>query len=221
MKKAKVLLVDDHTLFRNGLRLVLETSGEFEVCAEAADGREALEHLQQQDADLLVLDLHLPGAVSGKQVAAEAIRSQPGLTVVVVTMHNDVAHLKQMLELGVRGYVLKESNSEALLNACRACLHGNTYIDPYLAEHMVTAFVGRRPSCESPTQAKLSRLTKRENEVFRQVALGHTNAEIATQLDISKRTVESHRRQLMSKLELENRAQLVRFALDNGILNEV
>jgi DNA-binding NarL/FixJ family response regulator len=221
MTKAKTLIVDDHTLFRNGLKLVLETSGEFDVCGEAATGREALDLLETLKPELMVLDLHLPGTVNGKQVAAEALRNDPSLTVVVVTMHDDVGHLKQMLKHGVRGYLLKESNSEALLNACRSCLSGNTFIDPALTEHMVTAFVGRRASFESPAQEKLSTLTKREGEVFRQVALGFTNAEIATRLEISKRTVESHRRQLMAKLEIDSRAQLVRFALDNGVLSEL
>ncbi len=221
MTRPKTLLVDDHTLFRNGIRLVLEASGEFDVVGEAATGSEALSYMESEMPDLLILDLHLPGSVSGKKVAAEALRIDPGLTVVIVTMHDDVAHLRQMLESGVRGYLLKESNSEALLNACRSCLAGNTYIDPALTEHMVTAFVGRRANFESPAQEKLSALTKRENEVFRQVAFGFTNAEIASQLDISKRTVESHRRKLMLKLSLDSRAQLVRFALDNGVLNEV
>lgn len=221
MTKVKALIVDDHALFRNGLKLVLEASGEFDVCGEAASGREALGLLPTLKPALLVLDLHLPGAVSGKQVAAEALKNDPSLTVVVVTMHNDVGHLKQMLKHGVRGYLLKESNSEALLAACRSCLSGNTFIDPALTEHMVTAFVGRRASFESPSQEKLSSLTKREGVIFREVALGFTNAEIATRLSISKRTVESHRRQLMTKLEIDSRAQLVRFALDNGVLSEL
>jgi len=221
MTKHRTLLVDDHALFRNGLRLMLESSGEFEICAEASNGHDALSYLESEKPELLLLDLHLPGSVSGKQVAAQALCQDPGLTVVVVTMHDDIGHLKQMLRYGVRGYLLKESDSNALLSACQTCLAGNTFIDPALTEHMVTAFVGKRSAFESPAQAKIATLTKRESEVFRQVALGFTNAEIATRLSISKRTVESHRRQLMAKLEMDSRAQLVRFALDNGVLNEM
>jgi len=211
----RLLIADDHALFRRGIRVLLETEPEVEIVSEAGRGPETLALLAETEVDVLILDLSLPG-IPGAQVAEAALRQRPDLPIVVLTMHEDEHYLREMFKLGVRAYVTKKSTATNLLDAIRAAFRGDRYIDPSLARHVLRGYLGRREPLWNRQQ--IAALTPREKEVFRLLAFGHTNAEIAGQLCISVRTVETHRKNLMAKLNLRTRAQLVRYAIAAGIL---
>jgi DNA-binding NarL/FixJ family response regulator len=210
----RLLIADDHAVFRSGLRALLEHESDFKIVAETGSGQETLKALQETETDVLLLDISMP-ELSGQQVAREALRQKKSLAIVVLTMHEDEYYLQEMLRLGVRGYVLKKSTDTELVQALRAAYLGKVYIDPTLADLVISPYIGR-PSIRGKEPATL--LTLREKEVCRLLAYGHTNAEVADILHISDRTVETHRMNLMAKLELKSRAELVRFAIDNGLL---
>ncbi len=210
----RIMLADDHAVFRSGLRALLEKEKDFRVVNESGSGVDTLRLLDDAAADVLLLDISMPG-LPGPRVAEEALRKRPSLAIVILTMHEDEYYLQEMLRIGVRGYVLKKSTGTELVHAIRAAYRGDCYIDPALANLVISPYVGK-PASNDPN--RLGVLTQREQEVCRLLALGHTNAEVGKQLFISDRTVETHRNNIMGKLGLKSRAELVRFAIDNGLL---
>lgn len=215
----RILIADDHTLFRSGLKALLEKERDFEVVGEASSGPETVERVRELQPELLILDLTMPGGLSGGQIAEAVLEEIPNLGVVVLTMHEDEYYLKQLLRIGAKAFLLKKSNSEEMLQAIRAVSRGDLYVDPTLTRHLVPSFVGKPAAKKQKKPGMVGLLTKRELEVCRELALGHTNAEVGEKLFISERTVETHRTNIMNKLELKNRAELVRFAIENGLLN--
>lgn len=216
----RILIADDHTLFRSGLRALLEKEQDFEIVGEAASGPETIQQVKEKDPDILILDLTMPGGLSGAQVAETVLGDFPDLGLMVLTMHEDEYYLKQLLRIGARAFLLKKSSSDEMLQAIRSVAKGDMYVDPSLTRHLLPSFVGKPvPSAKQKKSGLLGQLTKRELEVCRELALGHTNAEVGEKLFISERTVETHRTNIMNKLELRNRAELVRFAIENGLLN--
>jgi DNA-binding NarL/FixJ family response regulator len=211
----RVLLADDHSVFRSGVRALLDREHGITVVAEAGSGHEALKMLMEHEVDVLLLDLSMPGGISGPQIAEAALADHPALGIVVLSMHEDEYYLREMFLVGARGYVLKKSDAADVVRAIRAVAGGAHYIDPALAGHMVGDYL-RKSAPGAGMRA--ATLTLREQEVCRLLAMGHTNAEVAEQLVISQRTVETHRAKVMAKLGLQTRAELVRFALDNGLL---
>lgn len=212
--RIRLLIADDHAVFRSGLRALLENEEEFQVVGETGSGVDTLRLLNEKEVDVLLLDITMPG-LSGQRVAREALRTHPGLAIVMLTMHEDEYYLQELLRLGVRAYVLKKSTGSELVQAIRAAHRGDVYIDPTLAGIVLSPFVGKTAG---RTNDPLALLTPREKEVCTLLAYGHTNAEVAEKLRISDRTVETHRTNIMAKLELKNRAELVRYAIDNGLL---
>ncbi|NIA16301.1 MAG: response regulator [Nitrospiraceae bacterium] len=210
----KILIADDHAVFRGGLHALLDKEDDVEVVGETGSGLETLRSIENMDVDVLLLDISMPG-LSGSKVAQEALKKYPSLAIVILTMHEDEYYLQELLRVGVRGYVLKKSTSTEVVQAIRAAYRGDSYIDPALAQLVISPYVGR-PSPRQPD--RIGVLTPREREVCRLLAYGHTNAEVAEQLFISDRTVETHRTNIMGKLELKGRSELVRFAIDNGLL---
>lgn len=210
----RIFIADDHAVFRSGLRALLEKEADFDIVGETGSGAEVLAAVASNSVDLILLDISMPG-ISGPKVATEALNQRPGLAVVMLTMHEDEYYLQELLRIGVRGYVLKKSTGTELVQAIRAAYRGDTYVDPAMARHMISNYVGRTPA---EIQDPLSLLTLREREVCQFLAYGHTNAEIAEKLFLSDRTVETHRNRVMHKLGLKTRAELVRFAIDNGLL---
>ncbi len=209
-----VFIVDDHAVFRSGIRALLEKEEDIQVAGECGSGLDMLQAMSSVKFDVLLLDLTMPG-LPGPKVAEEALRRRPSLAIVVLTMHEDEYYLQELFRIGARGYVLKKSTGTELVQAIRAVYRGDNYIDPAMAKHVISPYVGR-PTTKTATQ--LDVLTAREQEVCRLLAYGYTNAEVAAKLFISDRTVETHRNNIMSKLDLRSRAQLVRFAIDNGLL---
>ncbi len=211
----RILIADDHAVFRSGLRALLENEKDLEVVAEAGDGFETIKTVAANEIDVLLLDISMPG-LPGPKVAEAVLREHPHLAIVVLTMHEDEYYLQELFKIGARAFVLKKSTGSELLQALRAAYRGERYVDPSLAGHVISSIVGGRRM--ENKLGRLDQLSPREKEVCGLLAYGHTNAEIADLLSISARTVETHRSNIMAKLELKSRAELVRFSIDNGLL---
>jgi len=216
MKKIKIIIADDHIVFRNALRVLLIQEADFEVVAEAGNEAETLDAVYGHEVDVLLLDMSMPPGMAGPRVARSVLRKKPDLTIVVLTMHDDRYYVKDMFQIGARAYVLKKSPETELFQAIRTAHAGQPYIDSVLVGEAVSNFTG--VSTAPKEDPGLDLLTPREQEVCRLLAYGHTSGEIAKVLNISERTVQSHRGNLMEKLELRGRAELVTFALNNGLL---
>lgn len=211
----RLLIADDHAVFRSGLKALLEKEEDVVVVAETGNGEETVSAVENCEIDVLVLDISMPG-LPGTKVAEAVLEKHPDLGVVVLTMHEDEYYLQEMLSLGVKAFVLKKSTGTDLIQAIRAAARGEQYVDPALAGSMIHSYLGRRVKRRG--QSKVDLLTPREQEVCSLLAGGHTNAEIAQKLAISERTVETHRAHIMTKLDLQSRAELVRFAIDHSLL---
>jgi len=210
-RRVRVLLADDHTLVRAGLRKILEQNEDLAVVGEVADGAAALEFLGQHRADVVVLDLTMPG-LDGYELLRGARARWPDLKLLVLTMHADAEHAARAVREGADGYLLKDSAAGELVAGIRAVMAGRTYY----SEPVQRALSEMVRSGVSP--GPLERLTGREVEVLKLVARGLSTKEIASQFDISARTVETHRASIMRKLELHSVALLTRFALKEGLI---
>ncbi len=204
-----IVLADDHAVVRSGLRLLLDQAG-LHVLAEAGDAESALRSVLGHKPTVLVLDLNMPGEPTSLEAIPRVTDVSPGTRVVVLTMQEDPAFAREALRAGASGYVLKEAADSELVEAVRRAAVGETYLNPRVGAALATA--------PAASDGPPDDLTEREVEVLRLVALGHTNAEIAGQLYLSVRTVESHRARIGQKLRLSTRAELVRYALDRGLL---
>ena len=203
----RIVIADDHAVVRSGLRLLLDAEEDFEVVAEGGDVDAARRYVRGHHPAVLVLDLNMPGGSSLE--AIPAIRAEcPDTQIVVLTMQDAPAYARQALSAGAAGYVLKEAADTELVEAVRRAAAGETYLNPALG-----ARIAREPPPGPPDD-----LSEREVEVLRLIALGHTNSEIATQLFLSVRTVETHRSHIQQKLRLSSRADLVRYALQRGLI---
>jgi two-component system, NarL family, response regulator NreC len=202
-----IVLADDHTVVRSALRMLLEAEEGFEVVAEAGDADTAVRYVRGHKPTVLVLDLNMPGR-SSLEAAPDIREASPKTEIVVLTMQNEPAFARQALQAGVRGYVLKEAADSELVQAVRSAAAGDTYLQPSLGARLVA----------EPESKRGDELSEREREVLRLIALGHTNAEIAEQLYLSIRTVESHRAHIQQKLRLSSRAELVHYALEHGMI---
>ena len=205
-----IVLADDHQVVRSGLRLLLQGEEGMHVVGEVGDVDSALRMIEARRPDVLVLDLNMPGRKSLPAIP-EVEGKSPGTRVVVLTMQDDPAWAREAMQAGAAGYVLKESADEELVAAIRAVAGGGTYLNPALGAVLAAA----PPEASGPPDD----LTEREVDILRLIALGHTNTEIADQLFLSVRTVESHRAHIQQKLNRTTRAELVRYALDQGFVD--
>ena len=204
----RIVLADDHAVVRSGLKLVLDNEPAFEVVAEASDVESARRYVRGHHPAVLVLDLNMPGGSSLE--AIPAIREEsPQTQIVVLTMQAEPAFARQALSTGALAYVLKEAADDELVEAVRRAAAGETYLNPTLGARVAT----------EPPPGPPDDLSPREVDVLRLIALGHTNAEIAEQLFLSVRTVETHRSHIQQKLRLSGRAELVAYALDRGLIS--
>ena len=201
-----IVLADDHAVVRSALRMLLDAEPDMEVVSEAGDADDAVRYTRGHKPRVLILDLNMPGR-SSLEVIPEIKEASPKTEVVVLTMQDDPAFAREAMQRGVLGYVLKEAAETELVEAVRMASRGQTYLQPQL---------GARLAAEPATSR--DDLSDREVEVLRLIALGHTNSEIAEQLFLSVRTVESHRAHIQQKLGLTTRSELVRYALEHGLL---
>ncbi|MBI5956534.1 MAG: response regulator transcription factor [Chloroflexi bacterium] len=218
MSKTRILLADDHAVLRAGLKLLINGQPDMEVAGEATTGNETVLAARELVPDLVLLDISMPG-MGGLEALRQMKREQPELAVLVLTMHEDVDYLRQALGAGAAGYVPKSAADVELLSALRAVVRGGVYIHPSHARTLLEEMLPQGKTVRGGPGDPLDALSDREREVLRLVALGHTNAQIAEQLCLSVKTVESYRARMMEKLGLRSRAALVRYALERGLVS--
>jgi len=213
--KIRLLLVDDHQVVRSGLRMLLASESDVEIVGEAGTAREALEAVRQLKPTVVLMDIGLPD-LSGIEATREIKRTSPEVAVVALTIHEDEEYFFKMLEVGAGGYVPKRAAPEELLTAIRAAAAGEVYLYPSMAKLLVKDYLSQDRSTEAASS--LDGLTNREQEVLRYLAEGANNEAIASALVISIKTVARHRENIMHKLGLHSRAELVRYAIRKGII---
>ena len=214
MAAIQVLIVDDHAVLRAGLRMLLDAETDIEVIGEAQNGAMAIEMVEDLTPDVVVLDISMPG-LSGSDAISVILKGCPTTKVLILTMHSDVIYMRQMFQRGAKGYVLKSAADTELITAIRKVYGGGVYIESSLAGEFVTDLLAMPNASKSGAPKALS---DRELEVLEHIAYGYSNRETAEKLHISVKTVETHRRRIMEKLEFATRAELVRYAIQNGIL---
>jgi len=216
MAKLRILLADDHTLVRQGLRKILEERAEWEVAAEASDGREALRQAIAVQPDLAILDIGMP-LMNGIEATRQIVRQAPNVRVLILSMHANEAYIIQALKAGAKGYLLKDSADTELIRSVAAVAAGKSFFSPAVAKVMLDDYV--RHLGEKGIADRFDSLSGREREVFQLVAEGHSNKEIADLLSVSSVTIETHRAHILQKLDIHNTAELVLYAVRRGVIS--
>ncbi|HEU5318991.1 MAG TPA: response regulator transcription factor [Chloroflexota bacterium] len=214
--RIRVLIADDHSIVRAGVRMLLEAQPDMDVVGEAADGREALTLARQVQPDVVLMDITMP-RMSGLDATREVLRASPRTRVLVLTMHGTDEYFFRLLDAGASGYLLKEGAPADLVAAVRAVHAGGAFIHPALTRRLLGAYLGHAANA-GEEQALLERLSERELDVLRLIAEGCTSQEIGDRLFLSVNTVQTHRRHIMEKLNLHDRSQLVRYAMRAGLI---
>lgn len=217
MPSIRVLIADDHAVLRAGLKLLINAQSDMEVVGEAADGPATVRGAQATAPHVVLLDLSMPGARS-TQTIEQLMLIAPTSRILVLTMHDDPAYLRAALLAGASGYIVKKAADVELLTAIRAVYHGRAFVDLTRPVEQVRGQDVRQVSRDSPAAGRPRPLSRREVEVLRLLAQGHTNQEAADHLAVSVKTIETHRHRLSDKLGLKSRAQLFRFAVEVGLL---
>lgn len=207
MKKPGIIIVDDHKLFRSGLKYILEESGLYNVMAEASNGAEFLEILGDQLPDLVILDINMP-VMTGIEAAKRAVTLYPDLPILILSMHSESEYYTTLLETGVKGFVLKDADNDEFFTAIQKVLRGGTYFSQELLLNII----------RKESQINTVKLTRREREVLELLSKGHSNQEIAGFLNISQRTVERHRTILLEKTGSRNSVSLIVYAIKNKLI---
>jgi DNA-binding NarL/FixJ family response regulator len=213
--KLRILLAEDHKVMREGLRMVVNRETNMEVVGEADDGLAAIVLTQELRPDVVVMDVSMPG-INGLKATETLKGLLPDIKVLILTRHTDTSYVQQLLQSGAKGYVLKQSAAEELVRAIRRVAAGQTYLDPAITDRVVSSIVGGR----SKTSAPRTHLTQREEDVLRFVALGFLTKEIAARLEISIKTVETHKANAMKKMGMNSRIDIVCYAKLRGWLQD-
>ena len=208
----RILLADDHSIVRDGLRRIVEEDGAMEVVAEAADGKEAIQKVAATRPDVAVVDISMPG-FDGLEVVSRLKDSHPNLPVLILTMHEEAQYVVRAIEAGAMGYLTKQSAPEQLVTAIRRIYEGHRYITDEATEALALR-IAKGARAKTP----LDSLSMRELQVLRRLGMGHTNREIASAYSISIKTVDTYRARLLKKLDLRNNAELIRFAIQNNLI---
>lgn len=216
MSRIRLLIADDHTVLRAGLTMLLNAQADMEVVGEASDGKEAVEKARALRPDVVLMDITMPG-VGGLEATKQICRALPKTKVLVLTMHDDESYLKQFLQAGATGYVLKKAADTELTDAIRAVYRGDVFVYPSLTKALLNDYLGL-PKIAKEDAREADILSEREREVLKLIALGYTHQQIADRLYLSIKTVETYKARLMEKLNLRGRADLVRYALSRGWL---
>jgi two-component system response regulator NreC len=215
MGRVRILLADDHTVVRQGLRKLLEERPDWEVIAEAGDGREAVRLAEQQKPDVAILDVAMP-LLNGIEATRQITKRVPSTRVLVLSMHADEAYVTQILQAGATGYLLKDSADVDLLKAVGEAAQGRSFLSPAIARVMLDDYV--RQLADKGVTDRYESLSEREREIFQLIAEAKTNKEIAALLNVSPSTVETHRAHIMEKLDLHSAAEIVLYAVRRGVI---
>lgn len=215
MAPLRILLADDHTIVRHGLRKILQDQPDWTVVAEAADGREAVRQVLETKPDVAVIDIGMP-QLNGIEATRQIARRAPEVRVLILSMHADEAYVIQVLQAGAKGYLLKDSADKDVVRAIAAVAQGKSFFSPAVAKVMLDDYVRRL--AEKGVTDRYATLSEREREVFQLIAEGRTNKDIADLLCISASTVETHRARVMEKLGLHSAAELVLYAVRRGVI---
>jgi DNA-binding NarL/FixJ family response regulator len=207
----RVLLADDHAIVRQGLKLILAAQPDFEVVGEAANGREAADLADKLKPDIVLMDVQMP-ELNGIEATRRMVTANSRIKVLVLSMHKEALYVREVLKAGARGYILKDAIDTELLSAMRSVARGDGYISPAVSGALLSDY---RQQSSNP----LDTLSTREREVLQLIAEGKTNKEVATKLNLSVYTVDSHRGKIMEKLNLHSAGELVRFAIKNGLVD--
>jgi len=213
--RIQVLLVDDHTILREGVRSLLEGEPDMRVVGEARDGMEAVEQVDALAPDVVIMDMVMP-RMNGLEATVEIKRRHPEVKILILSMYDDDEYVQQIIQAGAAGYVLKRVAADDLVKAIREVYGGASFLYPPIAAKLIEDYVRKARGSEAGEPAEP--LTAREREVLRLIAEGNTNAEIAEKLTVSKKTVESHRANIMRKLDLHTVTELVKYALRRGLI---
>lgn len=216
MPATRILLADDHEVVRRGLRALLEAQPDFQVCGEAATGREAVEKAGECKPDLVVMDLSMP-ELNGLEATRKILRSDPQVEILILTMHESEQVVRDVLEAGARGYMLKSDAARDLVTAVKAMRQHKPFFTSRIAELVLQGFLAGRASSDTPGPS-LPALTPREREIVQLLAEGKSNKEVAVALGISVKTAEAHRANIMRKLNLHSLSDLVHYAIRNKIV---
>ena len=213
MQIVRVLLADDHTLVRAGFSHLLESIPGIQVVGEASDGREALEMIEAKRPDMVLMDIGMAG-LNGLEVTARVTHDLPGIRVIILSMHSDKEYVLRALRAGASGYLLKDADINQLEMAIRAVAEGETFLSPSVSRHVISDYI-QRVGSESSSREEL---TPRQREILQLIAEGRSKQEIAQRLDVSVKTVETHRDQMMERLGIHDVAGLVRYAIRTGVV---
>lgn len=216
MTKTRIVVADDHGIVRKGLRFILERQEDMEVTGEAADGREAVRVAQELQPHVMVMDIAMPH-LNGIDASTQILRHHPQTKIVILSMYADEEFLVRALTVGVKGYLLKDSAEHDLVRAVRAVASGKSFFSPSIAQTLAEDYV--RQLQRSKVEDSYDLLTEREREVLQLLAEGHSNKEVATLLEVSPYTIETHRMHLMQKLNLHNTAEIVLYAVRKKIIS--
>jgi DNA-binding NarL/FixJ family response regulator len=214
MSRARILLADDHEIVRQGLRIVLQDRSDWEICGEAANGREAVRKATELEPDVVILDISMP-ELNGLEATRQIIKAVPKTEVLILTVHDSENLITEILEAGARGYILKSDASKHLIEAIESLLLRKPFFTQKVSEMVLDGYLSDRPPLKGEPRR---RLTPRETEVLQLLAEGKSNKEVATMLNISVKTAETHRTNIMNKLDLHSISELVRYAVRNQLI---
>jgi DNA-binding NarL/FixJ family response regulator len=221
MKKTRIIIADDHSVVRSGLRLLLQSSPDFTVVAEAEDGEEAVALVDRHKPDVVVMDISMP-KLNGIEATGIMKQNNPELKIIILTVHEDEEYVYQMLRAGASGYVLKSAGKKEIFAAIESSLSGERFFSPGISKLIIEGFIKRdKEQLQAQEQLQMhskQQLTKREIEVLQYIAQGFTNRKIAEALFLSIRTINTHRTNLMQKLDIHDTARLVRYAIETGLV---
>jgi len=214
--KLRIVIGDDHTIVRHGLRKILEERADWEVVAEAGDGREAVRAVVEREPDVAILDIGMP-LLNGIEATRQIVRKLPAMHVLILSMHSAEPYIIQALQAGAKGYLLKDSADTDLIRAVNAVSAGKSFFSPAVAKVMLDDYLQRL--AQKGIVDRYESLSEREREVFQLIAEGHSNKEIASLLHVSPATVETHRAHILQKLDIHNTAELVLYAVRRGVIS--
>ncbi len=213
----RVVLADDHTMVRDGIKAVVDSQGgEIEIVGEASNGKEVLDLADNGQADVYVVDISMP-ILNGIETTERLLKKDPKCKVIILSMHNERSFLEKAMKLGAKGYILKESAIGEILDAIRQVHMDRFFLSPEISKHIVHGFLGNEKPKKGPNNNKVGELTGREREILQLIAEGFTTKDMARQLDLSVNTVHVHRNNIMRKLDIHKQAELIRYALKEGI----